>query len=229
MKRLHRMMVTSAVYRLAATSDAESRAIDPDNVAQWQWSSRRIEAETVRDCVLFAAGGLDLKFGGPEADCSLGLTLPRRSLYFRHAPEKQMEFLKIFDAATPTQCYERRESIMPQQALALANSRLSLIESRRLARRLHGEIASDSAGLVVAAFERVLSRPPSDAERAECERFLTEQAELFRREQSRRAGSLTGATMNGTDLEKPSADPALRARENLVHALLNHHEFVTLP
>jgi hypothetical protein len=173
---------------------------------------------------LFASGGLDLKIGGPEADCALGLTLPRRSIYFRHAPEKQMEFLKIFDAATPTQCYERQESIMPQQALALANSRLSLVESRRLARRLHETFASDTPGMIVAAFEHVLSRPPSAAESTECERFVKEQAGLFQREQKR----LTGATGNLADLEKPAADPQLRASENLVHALFNHHEFVTM-
>lgn len=114
---------------------------------------------------------------------------------------------------------------MPQQALALANSRLSLVESRRLARRLNAERGVDEAEMVTAAFEHVLSRPPSEAELAECRRFVTEQAELFRREQKR----LVGATTNVADLEKASADPRLRARENLVHALLNHHEFVTLP
>jgi hypothetical protein len=136
-----------------------------------------------------------------------------------------MEFLKLFDAAAPTQCYERQESIMPQQALALANSRLSLVESRRLARRLDAECGADAARMIAAAFEHVLSRPPSDAETAECREFISQQAELFRREQKR----LAGATKDIANVEKPAADPALRARENLVHALLNHHEFVTLP
>jgi hypothetical protein len=225
MKRMHLMLVTSAAYRLAATSDEENWNIDPDNIYQWQWSSRRNEAEIVRDCVLAVSGGLDLRFGGPEADCNAGLTLPRRSLYFRHAPEKQMEFLKLFDAAAPTQCYQRQESIMPQQALALANSGLSLREARRLARRLTEEVGGDEGQLVAAAFERVLSRPPTAEEVAECVRFLTEQAELFQRERKR----LSGATGNLADVEKGSADPRIRARENLVHALLNHHEFVTLP
>jgi mono/diheme cytochrome c family protein len=225
MKRLHRMIVTSAAYRLAATSDTQNRSLDPDNADYWQWSSRRIEAETVRDCVLSVAGGLDLQFGGPEADCAQGLTLPRRSLYFRHAPEKQMEFLKLFDAAAPTQCYQRQESIMPQQALALANSRLSLVASRRLARRLSAEYGADAAQIIAAAFEHVLSRPPSEAEAAECGQFIIDQTELFRREQKR----LAGATKNLADLEKGAADPQLRTHENLVHALLNHHEFVTLP
>src|SRR5213076_289059 len=94
---------------------------------------RRLEAEAVRDCVLYVAGKLDLKRGGPDIDYLLGLTTPRRSLYFRHAAEKQMEFLALFDAANVTECYERRHSIVPQQALALMNSEISLKHANLLA------------------------------------------------------------------------------------------------
>ena len=64
-------------------------------------------------------------YRGPELDPQKGLTLGRRSVYFRHAHEKQMTFLQLFDAANPTECYRRHPSVMPQQALALANSSLS--------------------------------------------------------------------------------------------------------
>ncbi len=96
--------------------------------------------------------------GGPDIDHQAGLTVPRRSLYFRHAAEKQMEFLQIFDAAGVTECYRRKESILPQQALALANSDLSLRQARRLARTLSCESGSDSLSFVTAAFEHVLAR-----------------------------------------------------------------------
>ena len=81
--------------------------------------TRRLEAELVRDQIFFVAGRLDLATGGPDIDHAIGLTVPRRSLYFRHAAEKQMEFLKLFDAAAVTECYQRKESVVPQQALAL--------------------------------------------------------------------------------------------------------------
>ena len=68
------------------------------------------------------AGRLDLTMGGPEIDFPLGLTVPRRSVYFRHAAEKQMEFLQIFDGPSVTECYERNQAIVPGQALALINS-----------------------------------------------------------------------------------------------------------
>ena len=82
--------------------------------------------------------------GGPAIDHQGGLTVPRRSLYFQHAAEKQMEFLQIFDGAGVTECYRRKESILPQQALALANSDLSLRQARRLARTLSMQAGSDS-------------------------------------------------------------------------------------
>ncbi len=114
-------------------------ARDPDNVFLWRWTPRRAEAEVVRDCLFAVAGSLDSRMGGPPSTIKAGLTVPRRSLYFQHAAEKQMEFLQIFDGAGVTECYRRKESILPQQALALANSDLSLRQARRLARALSNE------------------------------------------------------------------------------------------
>ena len=77
----------------------------------------------MRDCLFAVAGSLDSRMGGPAIDHHLGLTVPRRSLYFQHAAEKQMEFLQIFDGAGVTECYRRKESILPQQALAPGQQR----------------------------------------------------------------------------------------------------------
>ncbi len=79
-----------------------------------------------------------------------------------------------------TECYRRKESILPQQALALANSELSL----RMARRSPGtcRIGRIPRVFITAAFERVLARPPTDAERAECLRYLRPDSGLRRRE-----------------------------------------------
>ncbi len=220
MKQLHKLIVTSNTYRLASTPDAAMAAIDRDNTYLWHFPSRPLEAEAVRDAVFHVAGRLDRTMGGPDIDYPLGLTVPRRSLYFRHAAEKQMEFLTIFDAASVTECYERRHSIVPQQALALLNSEVTLKHARLLARRLAADTSADDRAFTAAAFEHVLSRPPTDAELAECVTFLAEQTKQH--QASKRAGGNPG------DGSQPATDPALRARENLVHALMNHHEFVTI-
>src|SRR5262245_57613823 len=90
MKKIHRLMVTSATYRMASTTDAENAAADRDNLYYWRMPSRRMEAEVVRDALFHLSGSLDLTMGGPDLDYAKGLVVPRRSLYFRHAQEHQM-------------------------------------------------------------------------------------------------------------------------------------------
>jgi hypothetical protein len=194
MKELHRLMVTSATYRLASTAAPEEVARDADNTYLWRFSPRRLEAEAVRDSVLHVAGRLDATMGGPDIPHAQGLTLPRRSVYFQHAQEKQMEFLQIFDVASVTECYVRKQAVLPQQALALVNSDFVLTQAREVARQLGGP---DDAAFVRGAFELVLARSPTAEETAACVEFL-------------------------------HARGGPRARENLVHVLYNHHEFVTM-
>ena len=169
-KKLHRLIVTSAAYRRDSAGDAAAAAADPENRLLWRMNVRRMESEAVRDSVLFVAGALDLTRGGPELDQASALTTARRSLYYRHAHEKQAEFLRLFDAPNVVECYERTESIVPQQALALANSGLAESSARALAAKLP---AADE-GFVGAAFERILGRGARPEEREECLRFLRE-------------------------------------------------------
>jgi hypothetical protein len=223
MKHVHRLIVTSATYRQASAFDPACAAIDRDNVYLWRVAPHRLEAEVVRDNALYVAGRMDLRFSGPDIDYKLGMTVNRRSLYFRHAAEKQMEFLKLFDAASVTECYQRKESIIPQQALALFNSELTIRAARLLARDL-AKHHSAPAEFITAAFERTLSRSPTSTERDECLAFLEEQ----RKTHAQTAGTGPAARPTDADGRSPAADPMLRAYENLVQVLLNHHEFVTV-
>jgi hypothetical protein len=224
MKHIHRLILTSQTYRLSGAYSPEQAAVDPDNTWLWRASPRRMEAEAIRDSVLYVAGALDLTRGGPEIDHQQGLTNPRRSIYFRHAPEKQMGFLQIFDAAAPTECYERRPSVIPQQALAMANSELTVREARRLARKL-AAAHSESPDFITAAYEQILTRAPTTAELDTCTEFLAAQAKAYRDEPQK----FGEASPQADNFAQPAAEPELRARENLVHVLFNHHEFVSIP
>jgi hypothetical protein len=178
-------------------------------------NTRRMEAESVRDSLLAVAGKLDTTAGGPEIDEAKGDEVYRRSIYFRHAPDLQMDMLKVFDAASPNECFERSESIVPQQALALANGRLS----RAMSRLVAGELAAQpAAAFVSAAFERVLGRAPTAEEAHESATYLREQADLYRGRED-----LTAFRSGQAASVKPSEDPAQRARESLVHVLMNHN------
>lgn len=238
-KHVHRLIVTSDTWRRASSSvdetAAHNRELDPDNHALWRMNVRRLEAEIVRDSVLAVAGELDNSLGGAEIAYSEGESSPRRSIYLQHAYEKQMTMLVQFDAASPNECYRRSESIVPQQALALANSSLSLEKSRVLARRLWQEADPDDtteeAGnatnapnrFVDIAFRQVLSRGPTDAERDACLEFLDQQTVILA------DTSVLSSFVGGAESTvKPAADPHQRARENLVQVLLNHNDFVTV-
>ena len=139
-----------------------------------------------------------------------------------------MTFLATFDSPNPVECYQRAESISPQQSLAMSNSPLTLAQSRilaaKLSEQLRQETPDDANSLFVEqAFLHVLLRKPNDAERSECLSFLKQQSEQFA------SGTTLTAFSGGVENpSKPSPDPQLRARENLIHVLFNHHDFVTI-
>jgi hypothetical protein len=224
MKKLHRLMVLSHTYRLSATPEAVNLAADPDNQFLWRMPSRRMEAEVVRDSILHVSGALEGGMYGPELDPKRGLDLRRRSVYFKYTESEYLKVMEFFDAPPPDDCYKRAESIVPQQALTLLNSDLALTQARLLARDLAKEVGAEPAAFVKAAFEQVLSRPATAAEAETCVKFLVEQTGFLEANKA----NLSGVATQSTDGGKGAADPALRARENLVHLLLNHHDFVTI-
>ncbi|MFN7932474.1 MAG: DUF1553 domain-containing protein [Bryobacteraceae bacterium] len=194
MKRLHRLILTSAAYRRRSTAGtADTNPSDPDNIYLWRMNPRRMESEAVRDSLLAVAGTLDPQMGGPELDGTKALELKRRSIYIEHTPDVPVPFLKIFDQANPAECYQREESVVPHQALALANSELSRQQAALLTKRLKDE-GQNSTQFVRAAFETVLGRLPSAEEQKSSLAFL-----------------------------KTEQD-----REDLIHVLLNHNDFVTI-
>jgi hypothetical protein len=227
LKWLHRTILTSDAYRRAShvAEDHSAIALDPDNRWYWRANDRRLEAELVRDNVLWVASLLDESPGGPDLDENKAMEIPRRSLYFRHAPEKNAEFLKLFDAANPAACYRREVSIIPQQALALANSTISLDSARVLAGRLSAETGENDHAFLIAAFETLLGRAPGSSELETCREYLARMTASLKRD----ASGWTRFTDGPTPRSSPSANPSQRAREDLVHVLLNHHDFVTIP
>jgi hypothetical protein len=231
MKPIHRLIVTSQAYRMTsadAGADDPNRAVDPENLYLWRMNLRRMESEVVRDSILSVAGRLDRQRGGPDLDPALAETSGRRSLYFRHAKEKMVDFLDQFDRPNVSECYRRSDSIVPQQALAVANSSLSLVQARILARELTARTgaagpAQSQVGFVGSAFERILNRAPRNDEERLCDDFLRDQA--IRLSKSETLHKFTAGSASSI---APADDPEQRARENLVHVLLNHNDFVTI-
>lgn len=198
LKKLHKRIIMSGVYRLSSSPNAASavtRTADPDNHTLWRMNARRMAAEVVRDSVLSLGGSLDLTAGGPPIEHTQGQTVLRRSLYFRQDKERQMTFLSLFDGAKVNECYQRKTTVAPQQALAMFNSQVAAGQARNIA-DAHSQL--NGSELVNALFKHVLGREPAPQEHAECSQFLKE---------------LKDST---------------KARHQLALVLLNHNDFVTI-
>ncbi len=231
MKHLHYLIVSSQVYQLASAETsslyAQNEAKDPDNLLFWRTNVRRLDAEQIRDSMLSIAGALDRTRGGPDLSEDDGETIMRRSLYFRHAYEKQMAMMVLFDAASPTECYRRSPSIIPQQALVMSNSSLSRSLSRRLAQTLSPQFSSPdrggSVGFIKYLFAHTLGRSPSQAELDSCLEFLIQQT--HRLSESAKLHLIGGGA---TPQIAATDTPWLRARESLAHVMFNHNDFVNI-
>ena len=178
----------------------------------------RMEAEVVRDSLLYCGGLLELSKGGQPLENKQALETYRRSIYYEVYPEDggASQLSALFDAPNPLECYRRTRSIVPQQALALTNSDLVHQVSERTvrdweARQTQSEDRdadrSQPQQFVKEMFETVLSRTPSDSELQVCLTSLRRQQRLSQRERSQ---AIT------------------EARQSLVRALLNHNDFVTV-
>jgi len=226
MKHLHRLIVTSTAYRRVASSGPESpnTSADPENLLLWRMNPGRMEAEVVRDSLLYVAGKLDTQRGGQELENAEALKTFRRSLYYSIHPEGdgKNELAALFDAPDPLDCYRRTRSIVPQQALALTNSDLVHQMAGFVAAAVWAEVATAPASssspqapvpeqtdrFIHAAFEKLLARAPTNAELTACREFLTQQVTLL--------------------TEAKTASPDVRARDSLIRALLNHNDFITI-
>jgi len=156
LKSLHRLIITSQAYRQSVRHDDSMAAIDGDNQWLWRQNRRRLDAESVHDAILAAAGRLEQTMGGPSVrQFSLrpGVHVTpvvdytqydwsspgsgRRSIYrfiFRTLPDP---FFDAFDSADASQLTAvRNESTTPLQALELLNNPFVLHECEAFASRL---------------------------------------------------------------------------------------------
>ncbi len=207
-RHLHRMIVNSETYMLSSSTlhaDPATIKADPQNLFLWRMNARRMESQVVRDSLLSVAGELDPTTGGPSIDPKSPSN--RRSIYFLHSRDQQDRFLTMFDDADLLQCYRRSESVVPQQALALSNSKLAIESAQKIAARIQSHAETDDwSAFVTIAFETLIARSPTEQERKECDAFRSEMLGLL----------------------SESNDPESRLRERFVHAIFNHNDFIAI-
>ena len=190
LKRLHRLIATSATYRQSSHGDPERASVDAENRQLWRMNARRLDAESIRDAVLQASGKLELAMGGPSVRQfieSKGIHVTpnidyqaydvdspgnfRRSVYrflFRTLPDPLMESLDCPDGSQLSPV--RTASITALQALSLLDNHFIVRQSEHTAARLSASAAT-LPEQVALLFRLVLLREPTPDEQQKWESY----------------------------------------------------------
>jgi hypothetical protein len=210
LKPLHRLIMTSAVYRqLAQRSESEvetARRLDPDNRLLWKRTVQRLDAEEIRDAMLVVSGELDASIGGPSAESSRS----RRSIDTKMIRNSQDPLLDSFDAPDGYNSAGRRNTTTTAtQALLLINGSWTQARAGALADRLERfaprACADADSRRIIEAYRLVYGRAADGEELSAAMAFLASQA--------RRVSAATGESHH-----EPLVD--------FCHALLNSSEFL---
>lgn len=232
LKHMHRLILSSQAWRQVSVRRAEHDAADPDNRLLGRMNLRRLEAETVRDCMLAVSGQLNAKMSGPPAPVSpddvgqyviaidtrdsagrptgkveaLNGEDLRRSVYVQVRRSMPLGVLEPFDLPRMApNCERRAVSTTSSQALLMLNNPFVLQQAGKLASRLR-EGSQDQAMQIETGWRLVFGRRPTSEERAEATAFLAEGAK---------------ATVPATDgTPAAAAEPVVDQLQLWCHALL---------
>lgn len=229
-KPLHRLILTSTAYRQASYRRPDLDTADPDNRLLGRMNVRRLEAEVVRDALLFVSGSLTPRMFGPPVPVmpdevgqvvvgvdtrdtagrptgrkvALGAEEFRRSVYVQVRRSLPLSMLEAFDAPLLNpNCEVRAASTVAPQALLLMNNEFVVRQSEALARLVLQEAGGDVLAQIRAAWRRTLAREPGEDQ-------VTTALEFVRRQTSHFTG--------------PTA--ATRALASFCHALLCSNAFL---
>jgi hypothetical protein len=192
LKRLHRLIVTSAVYRQAALNP-DAGAAPPALYARQDL--RRLTAEQLRDSLLAVSGLLTTKTSGPPVWPDLPPEVLQanpavlddneqhtkgwypsptgeqhaRSVFLIEKRGVAVPFMETFDLpGNSTSCPRRNRSTVAPQALSLLNSPLAVAAAKAFAERVEREAGKDRKAQVERVFALALERKPADDELAAC-------------------------------------------------------------
>ncbi len=194
-KDLHRLIVTSHVYRQSSADNPAYATRDADNRLLWRMNRRLLSAEAIRDSVLAVSGKLDPQMYGPgfmdfvierpehsphyqyhkyDPD---DITTHRRSVYRFLVRSQQQPFMQSLGFADPSQSVAKRDAALTSiQALTLLNNRFMVRMSEHFAERVEQQVNDpDVARRIDQAYRLALARSPDSDELAR----LTEFAQAY--------------------------------------------------
>ena len=162
LKKLQKLIMLSATYQQSTKETAEEHVKDPLNRYYSHFSLQRLDAEQLRDSILFVAGDLDEKGpGGPATP--LGIDNDKRTVYARVSRFRIDPFLQAFDFPNPTFTAEQRFSTnVPVQRLYFMNDPFVYKQAEVLSKRVYA--SGDDAARIKQTYRLVYGRQPTPAE-----------------------------------------------------------------
>jgi len=238
-KKLHRQILLSSVYRQSSGQRDDVLKVDPDNKLLAVYPRKRLEAEEIRDSLLAASGKLEDKIGGPAvfppvpANFNAGnLWTPstdpaeqnRRSVYVFVRRSVPYPLMQSFDLADPSHAHHKRDvTTTPLQALTLFNSDVVFGWSQALAGRVIREAGKDESAQLNRLYEILFARAPNKSEKAALKDFLDKEEKIILAKNAE--GKFEIAVPSGLN-EKQQVNPVRAAAfVDLVHAVSNSNDF----
>lgn len=168
LKTIHKWIMSSETYMQGNKELQDPReSLDPENRYLWHRSPRRLEAEAIRDSMLFVSGQLDRRMYGPG---TLDSNMKRRSVYFFIKRSQLIPTMMLFDWPEHLVSIGQRQSTtIAPQALMFMNSEQGRSYAEAFARSVASEDATKS---IEAAYRRALGRRPSEREAAVAVQFI---------------------------------------------------------
>jgi hypothetical protein len=226
LKKLHRLIMTSAAYRQSSKKTSVGETRDPANALLWRYPVRRLEAEVIRDATLAVCGTLNTHPAGPPVPVRVdennqtvvGSDKPlpaeqlfRRSIYVTQKRSLPAQVLAVFDAPQmEPNCELRNSSTVAPQSLLLMNSAFVVEQADYLAKRVRAEAGSDVRKQAALAWQLVFGVPDAVPEVDSLAAYLTEQAKVLKG---------TNAAAKPEELER-------RALASLCQVLLGSNRFL---
>ncbi len=169
LKKTLELLVTSEAFGRSSTPSEAARKTDPNNRLLSHARLRRLDAEQIRDAILYVSESLDPLLYGP----SVAHSAPRRSIYLQQRRNSLPPFLAVFDAPKPFTTVGRRDSTnVPAQSLTLLNDPALHQTSEKWAQAAARTPAASVEERLNGMFLAALSRPASETELRLCKEML---------------------------------------------------------
>ncbi len=176
-KKLHRLIMLSAVYQQSSDDNPHYSELDPTNSLLWRMNRTRLDFEALRDTILAVTGSLDPAIGGRSID--LLSTATRRTIYAHVDRLNLAGVFTTFDFAQPEMSTPQRfETTVPTQALYLMNSPLVIEQARNLAASPDLAGLADDAQRVRWLYRRLFQRDPTAQDAKDALEFVQQHVEL---------------------------------------------------